>query len=246
MDFRVYNNWPTTVTPPVMRLNYGLISTNKPSSDLLYVSSAIIQVQLQNTKLATVTTGVTVLSIKGFSLLYCHTLYHKNFMPSLLVPEHSEGRQRHKYSHGAKWSSAPYPAKRLVFNRAAPPFRSGPYCVFVHIYCSLSSQIARLCYIWNIKHSAIRRDVFDTGTNTLSLQTQFESTYTQFNRVHTAASMNLYACAECISRQMESYKCTISNCNLYHVHSIHIPSTTLESWTSSPLSSIYNDQLALR
>lgn len=74
MDFRVYNNWPTTVTPPVMRLNYGLISTNKPSSDLLYVSSAIIQVQLQNTKLATVTTGVT--QSWALRVFHCSTVTH--------------------------------------------------------------------------------------------------------------------------------------------------------------------------
>lgn len=70
-------------------------------------------------------------------------------------------------SYEAPVSSAPHPAKHA-------PFHSALCCVFAHIYYSLFSQIAWLCFISNIKHSPIGRDVLDSDRDTLSRQTSFE------------------------------------------------------------------------
>lgn len=59
--------------------------------------------------------------------------------------------------------------------------------VFAHIYYSLCSRIAQLCCILNIKRSAIRRNVFDPGRNTLCHQTAFMSKRTQLNNIQYVA-----------------------------------------------------------
>lgn len=82
----------------------------------------------------------------------------------------------------------------LCFTEQLHCIRSVPPCVFAHIYYSLCSQITWLCYILNIKHAAIRRDVFDPGRNTLSLQTSFESKYTQLNDIHCSKHGYLSSC----------------------------------------------------
>lgn len=146
-----------------------------------------------------------------------HTFYWEHFIsprrPFPVIstqPRHNQTLRRAERqirSLGVKWSSAPYPAGRLLLHGAAPP----TLCMFPHIYYSLCSQIARLCYIWNIKRSAIRRDVSDPGRNTLSLQTQFESTSTQLNDIHcSAANMNICVCVNALAERCEGaiYDCT--------------------------------------
>lgn len=86
-----------------------------------------------------------------------------------------------------KWSSAPHPASchsqqlhGLALVLTACLLTYIEVCVHKSSGCVVDEILSM---------HAIRRDVLDTGRNTLSLQTQFESTYTQFNDVH---------CSKCV------------------------------------------------
>lgn len=122
--------------------------------------------------------------------------------------------QRQIRSLGVKWLSAPFhPAERPVLHWAAPR------CLFAHIYYSLCSHVGRLCYISNIKHSAIMWDVFDPGRNTLSLQPPFELKHTQPNDTHSSKhGDHTLARAEYISGQMDEY--WVRNIWLQHFRSL--------------------------
>lgn len=139
------------------------------------------------------------------SWLLCHTLtWTLHLISSRLqpTPQRSAGR-RSAETDMESWCQVVLCCLSSLTSSASQSssIQSAPLCVFAHIYYSLCSLIATPCYLLNIKHPAIMRDLFGQGR---ALQTSFESKCALLNDIR-CSRMDTEAHVKCISRQMDGY-----------------------------------------